>query len=1526
MDVYTRLQQVASTQLNRLYALVTDAGTAGTATTCQSMGVGASSDSDVRDDHAAASRVHQLLSDAEYFQQAFAEVWHHCGGSNKASKGEFMQVMLQFMDVESVQGYGPAVDEMQRRTLRQLGAAADLLPSQLSRPEALNLFRTVLLAVQSLLIMQYGPASAQADSPRSPPSTGRRGQRPEEAESAGIPVSGSPTPTMMASSRAEDISEPGLALFGPVHPVLAALTPAVQDRLFACSSGLARKHLEAQTEQLRGLCAQLAASTREEQFVVQELENEAGTRAAAYGAHGAHSQSLNADQALQNLCLKLQAQQHDLRCHEEIKDEQHREIEALVSRRDLEEAEADEACRQATDLNVDIRSCRRTCGSLESEIESEEARAAALREAFEGRRSRFATAEAAARNAEISTMRATRRRIAAEVAARREAEAVVEAEHLREEQLAKTALHCEAISSEIAEARAYAVLQGVSEGPSRRIVDPATLKAELGTSLRREIDEAERANRAEVAEVEQFHREASELEAKLDSLNQHVATRESELHAMQRRLLRERSVDARTPTRGEVVTPSEDQKSASAAVLEAMERRVAEGRQREQALRDELGQVLACRSLSSARAANEYKGNETYIGIPPERYLERRLPDLRDRDLATRPRVRTMTTPMEAEQPGGTKKRGAPDAGEGLSLDAIREVIKGELSLNNVALKQEISQSVNKRMDSVEEKVGKQLERTLEKLAAMTDVQNDQGRTLATVQAEQKETGGRLTQLEQKVHQLQLHGGSSTADTEGGVKQPALILGGWEDDSPAAETLEKAKDMTHKLRVDIDMDSAFCPGVRRGYVIVPYKPRPNENGEQLRERLQQALRRIRTANIAMGKKDNGQTRFLWMQMSQSPERRRRAQLAGKVKRLILSINGGAAHGLEVANGDSVAERSPSVPGGEEPTGSTDESHREEANSQPPPHTFRPLKGVNCFHTATWNVGGLTADGTLDLLCTFGGAKHLCMLHAVMLQEVITAAGKFFKEKKGWKLVYGKREGEFRGEPIAFRTAVTTHSQTTVTNHAVTTVLRMHTGERWGMLSGHMPHHATIPEVDDILCRWGDQPALRTPKLVMGIDANEQFTEAATCPTAAHANTGRGEVILNWGVQQGLRLPPEHMADPSYYPYNQQHEPSRLDYVLLRKGHCLEAGPIAARDMASSDHEPVLAQIRAKVHKLAKQDRPGGVRHLRPPAGSNIPDHLQQAAEQPPGARRDQIAKLCREITKPGRVREHDQRDGTDVVDHLSFRPRSALLSVVGLCSQGVLELQEPMPEGVTEETRQLAQEAARKAQKVAAVLPASRGDRQWNTLRWWSDLQSTLLPAVALAEQRRHAYMDQEQTGGNAPQQAHPADVLALATQGTKEWTARTSQVHSTAHRLMKAAQGLREKVPFMGGEAIGPAVQTLVALEAWQQAYFGGTHAIHEGTQTDEDEGDANHADLRSPSLGERGSKRKADEPPRPSRWIGLHGITEQEAQELETDSFLADLGEVAEMATLPLPTIPAQRKPPQCCGRQQRWGNTAN
>merc|ERR1711971_710617 len=117
-------------------------------------------------------------------------------------------------------------------------------------------------------------------------------------------------------------------------------------------------------------------------------------------------------------------------CETEVAGQQ-REIRSLLAKRAQEEAIADDLSREGRDLTLELKSCRRTCGSLESEIASEEARAAALRQAFEGRRARFTTAETAARNAELSTMRATRRRTAAEAAARREASAVEEAEHAR---------------------------------------------------------------------------------------------------------------------------------------------------------------------------------------------------------------------------------------------------------------------------------------------------------------------------------------------------------------------------------------------------------------------------------------------------------------------------------------------------------------------------------------------------------------------------------------------------------------------------------------------------------------------------------------------------------------------------------------------------------------------------------------------------------------------------------------------------------------------------------------------------------------------------------------------------------------------------------------------------------------------------------------------------------------------------------------------------------------------------------------
>ncbi|CAE7939703.1 unnamed protein product, partial [Symbiodinium necroappetens] len=205
---------------------------------------------------------------------------------------------------------------------------------------------------------------------------------------------------------------------------------------------------------------------------------------------------------------------------------------------------------------------------------------------------------------------------------------------------------------------------------------------------------------------------------------------------------------------------------------------------------------------------------------------------------------------------------------ERISLDAIREVVRGEIGVSTATLRTEIGA----RMDRVETGVTAQLERTLERLQTITAQQRDQQQTVEAIQGNQQRMNARLQTLEAKVQTLQQSGTGSTVDTESGGRKP-------------------------DLRVDVDLDQAFVPWVRRGYAILPYGCRENESAQDLRERLSGALRRVRQANIAMGTNSEGKTRYLWMQLSQSPERRRRVQLAGKCKRLCLSF-GAALNQIE----------------------------------------------------------------------------------------------------------------------------------------------------------------------------------------------------------------------------------------------------------------------------------------------------------------------------------------------------------------------------------------------------------------------------------------------------------------------------------------------------------------------------------------------------------------------------------------------------------------------------------------------------
>lgn len=591
-------------------------------------------------------RVHGILADPTHVEQAFSKVWKKLettAGSSLVQKSAILSEIIDLIGSEGWSVIEEGGDEQQARTARQLKRAVEILPDPMTRKEALNLFRNILLTVQSSMMIKNGPKSddpvALVDSPSIMPGSHQREVGSNEDRPFIITGPGGadgfpglePSPTMKASSE-EDLSHLQLRpLAGRLHPSLAA----GQD-IFKSQQGPlpTRGDLEAEIRTLRSLAEELGRSNAAEMAVVRELENEARKAAPSERLRGTRKDD------------EVQAQDK-LRGHEEIIDEQRQEIEALQNTRNYEEMESDEKHREAREVAMEIRGWRRSNGSLESEIASEQARSAALRDAFEGRRARYATAEEAARNAEISTMRATRRRIAAEITARREQEAVDEAQQMRSEQSARVAEQCEAISSEIAELRAQALLKG----------RPQNLDEELKT--------AEVQLSSEVAEAEDATRELLDLEANISHLEQQTASRESEMYAMQRRRLRQPSLGgSRTPQR-QPPRGREEPDPATAAdrlALQATEERVAEGRRREQALRDKLQRVWASQDAPGAR--REISDGE----------------DLRERSVEVWAQCRALATEL-GEAEAALARRQAEERFSGKEVvDVLKEKLKAALA------------------------------------------------------------------------------------------------------------------------------------------------------------------------------------------------------------------------------------------------------------------------------------------------------------------------------------------------------------------------------------------------------------------------------------------------------------------------------------------------------------------------------------------------------------------------------------------------------------------------------------------------------------------------------------------------------------------------------------------------------------------------------------------------------------------------------------------------------------------------------
>ena len=71
--------------------------------------------------------------------------------------------------------------------------------------------------------------------------------------------------------------------------------------------------------------------------------------------------------------------------------------------------------------------------------------------------------------------------------------------------------------------------------------------------------------------------------------------------------------------------------------------------------------------------------------------------------------------------------------------------------------------------------------------------------------------------MEARIAKFECAGTSSEPE-----QAPALIIGGWYQDSETSKVIEQANKLASELRLDLDMRDTFESGLRRGYAIVHY--------------------------------------------------------------------------------------------------------------------------------------------------------------------------------------------------------------------------------------------------------------------------------------------------------------------------------------------------------------------------------------------------------------------------------------------------------------------------------------------------------------------------------------------------------------------------------------------------------------------------------------------------------------------------------------------------------------------------------
>ena len=124
--------------------------------------------------------------------------------------------------------------------------------------------------------------------------------------------------------------------------------------------------------------------------------------------------------------------------------------------------------------------------------------------------------------------------------------------------------------------------------------------------------------------------------------------------------------------------------------------------------------------------------------------------------------------------------------------------------------------------------------------------------------------------------------------TEEDDREPAVMIGGWNDHTDSDRTLAAVRDFIRDNALPLPAAEAFVPGQQRGFAVVPLTPLGSETRQAMMRRAIEAVESTRKLRVPSGHKDKeGKAMVIWAAVSQPPEVRRKAELMAKSKRAVL---------------------------------------------------------------------------------------------------------------------------------------------------------------------------------------------------------------------------------------------------------------------------------------------------------------------------------------------------------------------------------------------------------------------------------------------------------------------------------------------------------------------------------------------------------------------------------------------------------------------------------------------------------------